>query len=105
MDVVSENLPLILGVALGGLFVLGLALALRTESGRASLARAAVRLAVAALGFAEGWLGAHIPGPGDGVTKIMDEPRDHDVLLARVSLTAWLARQETGQSDRNRVTR
>lgn len=92
MDVVSENLPLILGVGALALLVIGLALALRTESGRAALAAAAVRLAVAFLGFAERWLGKQIAPASPGV-----------VAEARGNLRRWLlARSETGQSEAGR---
>lgn len=80
MEIVSENLPLILGLVLGGLFLVGLALALRTEAGRESLAAAAVRLAVAALAFAEVWLRRQVEPAGQA-----------GVQLARSELEHWLA--------------
>jgi hypothetical protein len=89
MSVVQENLPLILGIALGALFVLGLVLGLRTENGRAGLAAAAVRLAVAALGFAERWLGRQVEPVTleNGRTVYGPTP----VSQARTDLRRWLA--------------
>lgn len=89
MQFVSENLPLVLGVALGVLFVTGLVLALRTEGGRDRLAAAAVRLAVAALGFAEKWLGQQVQPAGLG-----------SVEYARGELQFWL-KQRTGEVARD----
>ena len=79
MELVTENLPLILGAGALALLVIGLALALRTESGRDALAAAAVRLAVTALGFAERWLGRQVEPAGLG-----------SVQYARGELRHWL---------------
>lgn len=92
MDWITENLGLVLAGVIGGLFVIGLWLGLRSEEGRRRLAEAAVRLAVTALGLAERWLGTQIPAPDEPVV-ILDEPRDSEILLARVRLTSWLKRQ------------
>lgn len=103
MDVVSENLPLILGVALGGLFVLGLALALRTEGGRASLARAAVRLAVAALGFAERWMEKQVEPVTLESGRTVYGPMP--VGQARTDLRRWLAIGSDGSDSSDKVGR
>lgn len=91
MDVMQEYLPLALGIGALALFVVGLALALRTTGGRDALAAAAVRLAVAFLGLAERWLGDQLePHPlADGVTL----HQQSEVTLARVRLTAWMQRR------------
>jgi hypothetical protein len=84
VETVTENLPLILGLIVLGLFLVGLVLGLRTEGGRGRLARAAVQLAVAALGLAERWLAGQM------------EPRvsDGSIQYARGELRHWLARRE-----------
>lgn len=79
MELVSENLPLILGAGALALFVIGLVLGLRTPGGRNALAAAAVRLAVTALGFAERWLGSQVEPAGLG-----------SVQYARGELRHWL---------------
>ena len=56
MALVQEYLPLIIGAIAFVLFTAGLVLALRTESGRQRLADGAIRLALALLSLAEGWL-------------------------------------------------
>ena len=56
MDLIVEYLPLVIGLVVAGLFVVGLGLALRTETGRQGLADGAIRLALALLALAEGWL-------------------------------------------------
>lgn len=80
METVTENLPLILGSIIFLLFVLGMALALRTDGGRERLAAAAVRLAVAALGFAERWLQRQVEPASLG-----------SVQFAQNELRFWLA--------------
>jgi len=92
MELVTENLPLILGAGALALFVIGLVLGLRTEGGRESLARAAVRLAVAALGFAERWLGRQVEPAGLG-----------SVQFARGELVFWLARSSDGSDSSDEV--
>lgn len=93
VEIVTENLPLILGLIIFGLFVIGMALALRTEGGRERLAAAAVRLAVAALGFAERWLGGQVmPAGGSG-----------SIQYARGELRHWLAARSKQTDEVGRV--
>ena len=90
MDWITDNWLLILaGIALA-LFIVGLVLALRTQGGRDTLAAAAVRLAVFALGLAERWLGkmAEPAAIGDSVADYQAP-----VLRARVDLKDWLKRR------------
>jgi hypothetical protein len=82
VEFVTENLPLILGLIIFGLFVIGMALALRTEGGRERLAAAAVRLAVAALGVAEGWMQRQMEPAAAGLGAVKN---------ARDELRFWLA--------------
>lgn len=89
VEIVTENLPLILGLIIFGLFVIGMALALRTEGGRERLAAAAVRLAVAALGFAERWLGGQVVAQGGSGS----------LQYARGELRHWLAARASERSD------
>ena len=89
MEIVAENLPLILGLVLGVLFLVGLVLGLRTEGGRERLAAAAVRLAVAALGFAERWLGGQVVAQGGSGS----------LQYARGELRHWLAARASERSD------
>jgi hypothetical protein len=93
MELVTENLPLILGAGALALFVIGLVLGLRTEGGRESLARAAVRLAVAALGFAERWLGRQVEPAAAGLGSVQS---------ARNELRFWLALRSV-ESDEERA--
>lgn len=88
MELVTENLPLILGAGALVLFVIGLALALRTPGGRDALAAAAVRLAVTALGLAERWLGRQVEPVTleNGRTVYGPTP----VSQARTDLRHWL---------------
>ena len=90
MEWVTDNLPLILGGIALALFVIGLALALRTQSGRDTLAAAAVKLAVFALALAERWLGSMVEPAGIG-----DSIRDYrqPVTSAKDELTGWLGRR------------
>lgn len=90
MQFLTDNLLLILAVLALVLFVIGLVLALRTQSGRDTLAAAAVKLAVFALALAERWLGQHAE-PAD----IGDSIRDYKapVTSARAELAAWLGRR------------
>lgn len=83
MQVVTDNLPLILGGMALILFVIGLVLALRTPGGRNALATAAVRLAVAFLALAERWLGGVIMPP-EQRNAVKGSPRE--------DLTLWLDR-------------
>jgi len=90
MQFLTDNWPLILaGLALV-LFVVGLVLALRTQSGRDALAAAAVKLAVFALALAERWLGGMIEPAALG-----DSIRDYrrPIILAHAELTGWLDRR------------
>lgn len=93
MTFVNENLPLILGLVLGGLFVVGLVLGLRTTGGRDALAAAAVRLAVTALALAERWLGDQVmPAGGSG-----------SIQYARGELRHWLAARSKQTDEVGRV--
>lgn len=80
VEVVTENLPLIIGAIVFVIFTAGLVLALRTASGRDALAGAAVRLALAMLALAERWLGSQVEPAGLGA-----------VQNARNELRFWLA--------------
>lgn len=66
MQFLTDNTGIIIAAAVAVVFVIGLVLALRTERGRVALGNAAVRLAVAALGMAERWLGHLIYVAPDG---------------------------------------
>lgn len=92
MDLVSEYLPLVIGVGLGLLFLVGLALALRTEGGRQALGAAAVRLAEAALALAERWLTGYLEQERMAVGAAVDTPSD--IRQARVLLGRWRLRRE-----------
>lgn len=84
----QANLSVVVFVAV--FFVLTAFLALRTPSGRDALGAGAVRLALACLALAERWLGTQLQPVTleDGRTVY----RDGHLTLARVQLTAWLAR-------------
>ena len=91
MDFVADNPVLAAGIVLAlVLFVVGLVLALRTQGGRDTLAAAAVKLAVFALGLAERWLGKMLEPAAIG-----DSVQDYQapVTTARAELTAWLGRR------------
>lgn len=93
-EIVSANLPLIVGAVVFVIFTAGLVLALSTASGRDALADAAVRLAVAMLALAERWLGRQmepvtLKGPAGERIVYKQTP----VTLARVELIAWLNRR------------
>lgn len=90
MQIVTENLGLIAGIVAFVLFVVGLVFALRTESGRNSLAGAAVRVALAALALAEQWLGRQEIA-FDAVTTT--EGQEHEIEAAQRWLHAWLDRR------------
>lgn len=79
IDMITNNLAFFIGLAVFVIFTIGFVLALSTETGRASLGRAAVRLAVAVLGFAERWLGKEIV-----------PATHHPVTQAQVNLQSWL---------------
>lgn len=66
MEMVREWMPLELGVGGLVLLVIGLALALRTETGREALAGGAIRFALAALALAERWLGSVVGAQAQG---------------------------------------
>ena len=87
MQFVTDNWLLILaGLALV-LFIVGLALALRTQGGRDTLAASAVKLAVFALGLAERWLGKMLEPPAIG-RSVQDYQQP--VTTARADLQGWL---------------
>ena len=90
MQFLTDNWLLILaGLALA-LFVVGLVLALKTQGGRDTLAAAAVKLAVFALGLAERWLGKMIEP-----ATIGDSVQDYQqpVTTALAELQGWLGRR------------
>lgn len=89
-EFVSDNLALILGVLAFVVFVVGLVFALRTESGRNTLAGAAVRVALAALAMAERWIGQQLEP--DTATGALDA-QEHEIVAARRWLRAWLDRR------------
>ena len=92
MELVREWLPLVIGISLGVLFVIGLTLALRTEPGRQRLGEAAVRLAEAALAMAEKWLAGYLEQQRQAVGAAADTPSD--IRQARVTLARWRQRRE-----------
>lgn len=89
-EFVSQNMGLILGVLAFAVFVVGLVFALRTESGRNTLAGAAVRVALAALALAERWIGQQLePDTASGAL----DAQEHEIVAARRWLHAWLDRR------------
>jgi hypothetical protein len=92
VEVVREWLPLVVGVVVFAVATTGLALALRTESGRESLAAGAVRLALAMLRLAERWLGRQMEPEGTLARRVESTQRG-DIVTARRSLEGWLARR------------
>lgn len=70
MEIVEEYLPVVIGLVVVGVFVLGLVLATRTEGGRQALAGGAVKFALAALALAERWLGSVISSRSGRVSNI-----------------------------------
>lgn len=90
MQIVTDNLPLILGGIVFVLFTVGLVLALRTQSGRDALARASVRLAVFALGLAEKWLDKQITGEKLAHIGARQIPPQHPIVQAQSDLRFWL---------------
>jgi hypothetical protein len=91
MELVREYLPLVIGVGLGLLFLVGLTLALRTETGREKLGEAAVRFAEAALVLAERWLTGYLEQERMAVGAAVDTPSD--IRQARVMLGRWRLRR------------
>ena len=83
-DWLMSNLGLVVVVFV--LFVLGLALALRTASGRDALAGAAVRLAVAFLDLAERWLGGQLEARA-GASQV------EEIAAARSGLVVWMEKR------------
>ena len=89
-EFVSQNLGLILGILAFIVFVVGLVFALRTESGRNTLAGAAVRVALAVLALAERWIGQQLEP--DTATGALDA-QEHEIVAGRRWLRAWLDRR------------
>jgi hypothetical protein len=91
-DFIAANTAIFIGLLVFVVFTIGLVLALRTESGRAALARASVRLAVFALAMAEKWIGKQING--DKLAHMADNggavPPQHPIISAQVDLLCWL---------------
>ena len=82
IDLVVSNAAFFVALLVFVVFAAGFAVAMTSETGRAALGRAAVRLAIAALAFAERWLCREIDG----------EPRGADarhLSHARAELAAW----------------
>lgn len=79
IDTITNNLAFFVGLFVFIVFIVGFGVAMSTETGRATLGRAAVRFAVAALGFAEQWLGKEIA-----------PATHHPVTQAQVNLRSWL---------------
>ena len=82
IDMIVNNAAFFVGLFVFVVFFVGFVIAMLTEAGRLALGRAAVRLAIAALGFAERWLCREIDG----------EPRGADarhLSHARAELAAW----------------
>jgi len=92
MDFVTDNLPIILGGIVFVLFTVGLVLALRTESGRNTLARASVKLAVFALGLAERWLDKQVQSDKLASIAATGQASQHPIVNAQVELLGWLGR-------------
>ena len=82
IDMIVNNAAFFVGLFVFVVFFVGFVIAMFTEAGRLALGRAAVRLAIAALGFAERWLGREIDG---------EERRTDAQHLghARAELAAW----------------
>jgi hypothetical protein len=88
---ITDNPLLVAGGVLAlVLFVAGLVLALKTQGGRDTLAAAAVKLAVFALGLAERWLGEMMEPPALGSS--VDDYQE-PVTQARAGLQTWLNRR------------
>lgn len=83
IDLITNNLTFFIGLFVFVVFVIGFVLALSTQAGRDALGKAAVKLAIAALGFAEKWLGLKI--------EPMPDSRIASNVPIRDSLTQWLS--------------
>lgn len=90
MDVVTEWTPVVVGVLVFVVATIGMALALRSESGRDALAAGAVKLALAMLGLAERWLGGQLEPAGTLARGVQGEG---ELQAARRALRGWLARR------------
>ena len=91
IDVIMGNLGFFLGLFVFVLFTVGFAIALSTQAGREALGRAAVKLAVAALGMAEKWLGRQIVSDPLAAMDARQVPAQHPIIQAQASLRSWLA--------------
>lgn len=91
-EFVSNNLGLVLGILALIVFAVGLVVALRTETGRNSLAGAAVRVALAALAMAERWIGRQEIA-FDAVSTDSTEGQEHEIEAAQRWLHTWLERR------------
>lgn len=91
-DFITNNLPLVIGLLVFVVFTIGLVLALRTPAGRDTLGKAAVKLAVAALAFAEKWLGEQITSQRLAALDGDVQPL-HPIIQAQTALQSWLGRQ------------
>ena len=93
IDLITNNLAFFIGLFVFVLFTVGFVIAMLTPAGREALGRAAVRFAVAALGFAERWLGGQITG--DKLRHMADNgghsPEQHPIVQAQTELQSWLA--------------
>ena len=89
-DFLAANTAVVIGLVVFVVFTIGLVLALRTEAGRDALGGAAVRLAVAALAFAEKWLGRQIVGEQPAAIDARQVPPQHPIVQAQAELQSWL---------------
>jgi cbb3-type cytochrome oxidase subunit 3 len=90
IDVITGNLGFFIGLFVFVLVLVGLVLALLTPAGRETLGRAAVKLAVSALGFAEKWLGREIIGEKLAAIDARQAPPQHPIIQAQIDLQSWL---------------
>jgi hypothetical protein len=92
IDLITGNLAFFIGLFVFVVFTVGFVIALLTPTGREALGKAAVRFAVAALGFAEKWLGREIVGEQQAQLDARQTPPEHPITQARSELQSWLGR-------------
>ena len=92
IDLITGNLAFFVGLFVFVIFAIGFAIALSTASGRDALGRAAVKLAVAALGFAERWLGREIDDEVRTMSSAGRSSQRHPIERARSDLQGWLSK-------------
>ena len=93
IDLITNNLAFFVGLFVFVVFVVGFVIAMLTPQGRDALGRAAVRFAVAALGFAEKWIGREITGEKLAAIDARQVPAQHPIVQAQVELQSWLDRR------------